>query len=113
MSIDILVTGGRDYANKTKITQVLTLLKPDIIVHGDCSGADTLAKQWAIENNIEHCPYPANWKKHGKKAGPIRNIDMLVTFPGITVVAFPGGKGTTNCINAALQRGHMVLKVLE
>ncbi len=109
---EIIVTGGRNYSNYTAVSMALRALEPTLVIHGDCSGADTLAKQWAINNKIEHDPHPANWTKHGKAAGPIRNTDMLDLYPMAIVVAFPGGAGTKNCINTAKQKGHLVIQVL-
>lgn len=43
----------------------------------------------------------ADWKKHGKAAGPIRNGIMLRDGKPDMVVAFPGGRGTANMVDQA------------
>jgi len=46
----------------------------------------------------------AEWEKHGKRAGPIRNRQMLELKPD-GVVAFPGDRGTRDMITAAQEAG--------
>jgi len=50
-------------------------------------------------------PFPADWSRHGKSAGPIRNRQMLIEGRPDIVVAFPGGKGTANMIKQAVEAG--------
>ena len=45
--------------------------------------------------------FPADWAKHGKAAGPIRNAEMLTEFLPDYIVAFPGGKGTADMLRKA------------
>jgi len=63
------------------------------------------------EKNIIECVYKANWNLHGKKAGPIRNKEMCHENQDATLVAFPGGKGTANCIQEATCIGMNIIKV--
>ncbi|HUW48130.1 MAG TPA: DUF2493 domain-containing protein, partial [Patescibacteria group bacterium] len=73
----ILVCGGRDYFDFVYANQVLSMIHEDhpitCVIHGDASGADTLAKDWAKANDITQVPYPAEWDKYKHAAGPIRN----------------------------------------
>jgi hypothetical protein len=48
-----------------------------VIVHGDAAGADRLAGQWVTNRMLKVERYPADWAKHGRAAGPIRNEQML------------------------------------
>lgn len=50
---------------------------------------------------------PADWKKHGKAAGPIRNQSMLTEHKPDLVIAFPLGesKGTRDMIRKAKAAG--------
>lgn len=107
----VLVCGGRKYWNKEKVRGVLdTLLKSTAIksvVHGAATGVDSLAGEWARKNNITEERFPADWKQ-GKKAGPIRNQQMIDTNPDL-VIAFPGGKGTEDLVMRAWSKGITVL----
>lgn len=72
------------------------------VVHGAARGADTIAANWARENGLRCYAYPADWTRHGRSAGHIRNRQMLNHEDGIDlVVAFPGGKGTAGMIKLA------------
>lgn len=109
----VVVTGGRDYADWETVNRVLSEVHSeyeiDLVVHGAASGADSLADTWAKENGVRRYPCPAEWDRLGRRAGPIRNRYMLDTFRPDLVVAFPGWKGTADCIKAAEERGIRVL----
>lgn len=104
----ILVTGGRDFGNIRALYKVLDDIKPTEICQGGAKGADLLALNYAIGKNIPHKTYPANWKKHGKAAGMIRNREMLEDFKPDIVVAFPGGVGTAAMVKIAKAAGVLV-----
>lgn len=112
----VLVCGGRDFNDPTLLNNALDQLHKQhgftTLVHGDARGADRLAHQWATNNNVTPEPHPADWKKHGKAAGPIRNREMLDTKPDL-VVAFPGGKGTRDMTRQAANAGVQVINVME
>lgn len=105
----IIVTGGRDYNDKEKVYAVLDNLDPEIVIHGNCSGADTISKMWAIEKGKTQIPYPYP-SKYGRAGGPIRNKQMCTEHPDAVLVAFPGGRGTANCIKEAKL---LKIKVIE
>lgn len=70
------------------------------IVHGCAPGADTLADEWAAANCVRVDQFPAAWKTLGPAAGPIRNQQM-VDAGADGVIAFPGGRGTADCVRRA------------
>ena len=75
------------------------------IIQGCAKGADTLARRWAADNGIPFEDYPADWDKYGKRAGFIRNKQMLDEGKPDLVVAFPGGKGTEMMCRIAKEAG--------
>lgn len=105
----ILVCGGRDYRDNECVTDSLERLRRaglvSLLIHGDASGADRLASHWAREAGIDQVSYPANWKAHGRAAGPMRNRRMLHHGRPQALVAFPGGKGTADMVSLAEQAG--------
>ena len=111
----ILVTGSRNWDDEAQIRLALMetvaerLMNDDegvIIIHGDAPGADTIAAQFAESMNWTVEAYPADWKKFGRSAGPIRNQQMVDSGADICV-AFPqpGSVGTRDCTKRAFKAG--------
>ena len=118
MDYKVIIAGGRyfsDYAllqekcdyylsNKLKTHNV-------IIVSGHASGADSLGEKFAADHNLQCELYPADWDKHGKAAGPIRNAEMAEVADAL--IAFWDGqsRGTANMISLAKSKGLSVAVV--
>lgn len=81
------------------------------IIHGAARGADAVAARWAERHNVPAMAFPANWKKHGKAAGPRRNAKMIAEGRPDVVIAFPGGRGTADCVRQARAAGIEVVEV--
>ena len=80
------------------------------IVHGGCRGADIMAARIGHGMGHTHKPCFADWRTHGKAAGPIRNQAMLDEHPEIElVIAFhddvENSRGTKHMIGLARERG--------
>ena len=105
----MLVCGGRDYRDQDCVTDSLERLRRSglisLLIHGDASGADRLASQWARDVGLDQVSYPANWKAHGRAAGPMRNRRMLHHGRPQALIAFPGGRGTADMVHLAQQAG--------
>lgn len=108
----ILVCGGRNYRDRDFIFATLNTVHASYdggvtcLIHGNAPGADSIADEWALAIGIDCVAYPADWVLHGRRAGPIRNAQMLAEEPDIQlVVAFPGGSGTEDMIRKATKRG--------
>jgi len=116
----VIVCGGRDYNNQKRVFDVLDALRKQyicriILVHGAAKGADFLAGSWARlarirAEGVEEEPHPADWNKHGKAAGMIRNREMLEAGAEL-VIAFPGGRGTANMVSIAEKAGVPVRRI--
>ena len=122
----ILVCGGRKYGYKLensrwiKDTDVwnkgIDLIKtynPTTIISGKAKGGDELGEDAAKVLGITIEGYPADWDKHGKAAGHIRNQQMLDEGKPDLVIAFSGGKGTENMISRSKKAGVEVVEVEE
>jgi hypothetical protein len=112
----VLVCGGRDFKNYKLLCESLdTYHGPDkcigTIVHGAARGADSLAGQWAKDNNVPVEVYPAKWDVHGRAAGMIRNREMLDTSKADIVIAFPGGVGTAGMKSYARSKDVPVVEI--
>ena len=88
----VLITGSRDWNDYNVVKEELDLLKKDsILVHGGCRGADVMAGHYWKKLGGKVLEEPADWKKFGTKAGPIRNALMLEKYPITSAIAFRKG----------------------
>lgn len=107
----VLVCGGRDFNDVDKLYYTLAPIDIDIIISGHARGADQLGEMFAHQYNIPVEVYPANWDIHGKRAGFIRNQQMLDEGKPDLVIAFPGGVGTADMVRRAKAAGVEVIEV--
>lgn len=78
-----------------------------LIIEGGAKGADFLSRVWAKFSNVDFIEFPADWNKHGKAAGHIRNKQMLDEGKPYLVIAFlaKDSRGTANMIQQAEASG--------
>lgn len=114
----ILVTGSRGWCDHTTINNVLSNYDTEttLLIVGDAAGADTIALDYWKSLNGQYIQFKPDWKKYGKKAGPLRNIDMINyalsdKVVSVTVLAFNlGTPGTRHTIQEAKSRGLTVVE---
>lgn len=127
----VLVCGGRDFGNieATKLGTPEYWAATDqwdfglawlqskfkdqkvVVISGNAKGADEIGEDFAICEDHGLEIYKADWKTHGKKAGILRNIQMLEEGKPDLVVAFPGGRGTAHMVEASKKAGVEVIEV--
>lgn len=74
----VLVFGSRKWLSQKAVERELSKLPPGTtIIHGAAPGADNIGGYVAKQLGFTVRSYPAQWEKHGKGAGPIRNQEML------------------------------------
>jgi hypothetical protein len=105
----VLICGGRAFDDLPFFDSTMDKLHErhrfSVVVHGGASGADAMAHFWAGFNSLPIEVYHADWKRHGKAAGPIRNQRMIDQGKPDLVVAFPGGRGTADMLRRARAAG--------
>lgn len=114
----VLVCGGRDFTDYLAFVRKMHRIEAEhgsasVIIHGGAKGADWCAHLFA-NSPVGHCTeisFPANWKLHGKRAGPLRNQQMLDEGRPDFVVAFPGGRGTADMVRRAKAAGVKVVEI--
>lgn len=107
-----IIAGGRNYTLTASDIKLLNSLVDEIgeVVTGECpTGAGKDAKTWALFFGVPYKGFPADWDKHGKSAGPIRNSEMIAYACGMDdmipmLIAFPGGSGTADITKKAIKR---------
>jgi hypothetical protein len=120
----VLVCGGRDLYEQDAFEwlrdhAIMALRKAnldplpraDMIIHGDAKGADKAADRWGRSLGLIVVPCPADWDRWKKRAGPIRNTQMLKRFEPDVTIALPGNTGTGDMITKSLAKGVPVIKV--
>jgi len=121
--VNIGVVGSRSFHDYDRLKKVLDLeiknariYKPDRnirIVSGGARGADTLARRYAYSrDDVKYTEHKPDWKKYGRKAGIVRNMEVIRNSGRI--IAFWNGKskGTKHVIATARQVGKNV-KVVQ
>lgn len=113
----VLVTGSRDWPSNAIIAAVLSDFiggkEPTTLINGGAVGVDSLAARFWRDNNIGNVitVYP-DWKLHGRKAGIVRNIDMLNMDPDYVIAfIYNGSAGASFTYQKALERGMNVRAV--
>lgn len=118
-TVTILICGDRNYIDVETITSVLTMCQQKYgsitIIHGGCSGADTISGAYATCNKLPCKSFPAQWKQYGRGAGPIRNKQMIEEGNPSLVIAFhpdiKSSKGTKDMVSQAMKKNIPVMLV--
>lgn len=104
----VVVAGGRDFEDysllEAKLDYLLVNYLPHVqIVSGKASGADALGERYAAARGLSVAEFPADWKTHGKAAGPIRNREMAKYADAVIVFWDGVSRGTKNMRELAQQ----------
>ncbi len=115
----ILVTGSRYLTNRSIVRAALVSAwrrfqdrGPVMLVHGGATGADTMASDEWRKLRLPSEEHPADWERHGKAAGPLRNREMVAAGADLCLAFFIEGvvsRGTLNCSGLARAAGIPVL----
>jgi hypothetical protein len=75
----LAIIGSRTFNNYELLYDYLEehLNTTTMVVSGAARGADSMGERWAKENGIKTLISPAEWDKYGKRAGYIRNEDII------------------------------------
>lgn len=118
----MLVCGDRNWSNQHLLNMMLDQIAHEIggvgvVIEGEATGADTMARKWADARKIPVLPYPAQWDVYGKAAGPIRNAQMLAEGKPTHVVAFHNdiekSRGTKDMVARARKSGLVDIWVIQ
>lgn len=106
----IIIAGGRDITDPGLVMLAMAHSGwiPSEVVSGGATGVDALGEQWAAQWGIPVRRFPADWKRHGNAAGPIRNREMAAYADALVAIWDGKSRGTANMISEAQQRGLQV-----
>ena len=106
----LIVAGGRNFLDYDVLSRVLQVWlaryaqesrkgdRPVIVISGHARGADTLGERFAREHGLGLEIYPADWKNQGKRAGFIRNSQMVATADAAVAFWDGASHGTLDTI---------------
>lgn len=105
----ILVTGSRDWNDWSTMAAALAAQVDGgqlVIVHGGARGADQMAGEWARKYGLKEEVFPAQWNTYGKRAGFVRNSEMVATAPHVCLAFIKNGsRGATMTADLAEKAG--------
>ncbi|MBF1491440.1 MAG: DUF2493 domain-containing protein [Prevotella pallens] len=110
----IAIIGSRECSNidfAGNLETVLNVSKDDTIISGGAKGIDTLAANYAKENNLNLIEFLPDYKKNGRAATFIRNREIVDNSN--VVVAFWNGnsKGTKYTLDYARKKEKRIIVV--
>ena len=69
------------------------------VIHGGALGADQIAAEAAARHGHPVKAFYADWDAHGKRAGVLRNLQMLDQNPDLVIAFWDGSsRGTAHTI---------------
>jgi len=102
-----IIAGSRNFDNYDLLRKVMSGpvneagISPTRIVSDMVFGAETLGERYASDMELPIDPFPADWSKHGRSAGYIRNAEMAEYADALVAFWDMQSKGTENMIKQA------------
>lgn len=114
----VIVAGGRNIEIYEVVLLALQEPGPQFydaiseVVSGGAFGVDLLGEIWAITHQIPVKKFPADWKKYGQRAGPLRNAQMARYADALVLVWDGESKGSRSMLEKAEVAGIPVYEFL-
>lgn len=110
----VLITGSRDWKNEDLMRETFRTwwreVKPvnPVLISGTARGADQMAERVWASAGLEIERHPARWDELGKRAGFVRNAEMVESGFDICFAFYAEGatnRGTDHCAGLAEKYG--------
>lgn len=116
----LIIAGGRDIDEEIAYGEIVSLraqnhviCHADEIVSGKCpTGADLAGEEYAEFYDIPVKAFPADWKKHGRAAGPIRNREMAEYADALLLLWDGKSRGSASMKKEMQRLGKPVFEVI-
>jgi hypothetical protein len=114
----VIVAGSRGFNDydllKAKLDIILSSIQEDEIeiVSGTAYGADQLGECYAVEKGLKVKRFPADWDKHGKRAGYLRNEEMAKYADALVAFWDERSSGTKHMIDLA-RKHNLLVRVIK
>jgi hypothetical protein len=99
-----IIAGSRDLNDRKALMLAISRCgwKITEVVCGGAKGMDALGKEWAESQDIPVVVFAADWDKHGKRAGPLRNCKMAGYADALICVRYDqGSPGSAHMVKTA------------
>lgn len=104
----LIIAGSRGITNKLIIAKAMTKFGKNYgkyeVLSGLAKGVDSIARQLAIDSDIQVWDYTAEWEKEGKSAGYKRNKRMADDADALLAIWDGKSKGTKHMIDIAIKQ---------
>ena len=116
-TVKLAIVGSRNFTDysvvEKAVDEYIQLIgQPSLIISGGAKGVDTLAEQYAEAHKISKLIFQANWAKYGKRAGPIRNKEIVNECTHVIAFVATDSVGTKDTITQAKLLGREVKVIL-
>lgn len=107
----VLVTGSRTWGEADAIHATLDRYHAErgpitTLVHGGAAGVDMMADAWAATRRVAREVHRPDWAGLGKRAGMIRNAEMVAKGADLCVAFIrDGSSGASRCVEMARRAG--------
>ena len=94
----VIIAGSRTITDSCTVATAIFKSGFDVteVVSGRAQGVDTLGEQWGHQTGRKISVFPANWKRDGKAAGPIRNAQMRDYADAAIIFIWANSRGSEN-----------------
>lgn len=109
--MSVLICGSRRFSDPFTVSlaidkRVQELPDECIVIVGGAKGVDQIAEKAALRHGHSVSRHEADWETYGKRAGIIRNLQMLDAKPSLVIAFWDGAsRGTKHTITEARRRG--------
>lgn len=114
----LIIAGGRDINlqpfNVYDYLEEKDISPEDIelVISGGATGVDTGADYFSRHYDIPFKEFPANWLKHGKAAGPIRNREMAKYGDALLLIWDGQSRGSANMKKEMEKLGKPIYEII-
>jgi hypothetical protein len=113
----VIIAGSRGINDRLGLVKAIKQSGFDVteVVSGTAHGVDKMGEAWALANGVALKEMPADWSKHDKSAGPIRNKQMA-EYADAAIILWDGkSRGTLNMIKnmSALDKPYFIRMIFD
>ena len=105
----LAIVGSRNYTDYKGLLLIVDIFRQNHpvteIVSGGARGVDSLAEEYAKERNLPITVFKPDWERHGRKAGFVRNVQIVNHCDHLLAFWDEKSKGTKHSIDTARRKG--------